>query len=57
MKDESGTIAAGGKCFDYISATVIDYIPYGENNSTNKKETHKQITTHKKTTIPHKLHK
>jgi len=33
VKGESGTIAAAGKRFDITSATVIDYVPFGENNS------------------------
>ena len=33
VEDESGIIAAAGKRFDITSATVIDYVPYGKNNS------------------------
>jgi len=33
VKDEYGVIAAAGKRFDITSATVIDYVPSGNNNS------------------------
>lgn len=33
VKNESGIIAAAGKRFDITSATVIDYVPFGKNNS------------------------
>ena len=34
VEDESGTITTCGKRFDYTSATVLDYFPFGGNNST-----------------------